>query len=144
MKTPFNYAILLVSLSFLLFAPRADAVIYLLGATIDGAQANAGAGTGSMGIGSMTGSYDDGGTPATGGTFAWNINWSGLTGMITVAHFHGPAAAGMNAGVQVNFGSISGLTSPSIGSTSINSVQAGDLLNVPLVRQYSFDGQYRR
>ncbi len=93
-------------------------------ATIDGAQANAGAGTGSAGTGSATMSYDD-----VTGTFSWNISWSGLTGNETVMHFHGPAAPGVNAGVQVNFGAISGITSPSIGSTTITAGQAADLLN---------------
>jgi hypothetical protein len=44
-------------------------------------------------------------------------------------HFHGPAPAGANAGVQVNIGLISGLTSPSIGNTIITALQGTDLLN---------------
>ncbi|MGF6721240.1 hypothetical protein P3T43_000581 [Paraburkholderia sp. GAS41] len=31
----------------------------------------------------------------------WNITYSGLTGPATMAHFHGPAPAGKNAGVKV-------------------------------------------
>jgi CHRD domain len=31
----------------------------------------------------------------------WNISFSGLSGPATMAHFHGPAAAGKNAGVKV-------------------------------------------
>src|SRR5580700_9975573 len=31
----------------------------------------------------------------------WNITFSGLTGPATMAHFHGPAPAGKNAGVKV-------------------------------------------
>ena len=43
-------------------------------------------------------------------------------------HFHGPASAGANAGVQLNFGAISGTSSPSIGSSTISAGQASDLL----------------
>jgi len=92
--------------------------------TIDGAQANAGAGTGSAGTGSATLTYDD----ATN-ILTWNIAWGSLTGTETLAHFHGPAAPDMNAGVQVNFAAISGLSSPSIGQTTITPAQAADLLN---------------
>ena len=60
--------------------------------------------------------------------FSWDISWSSLDGNITVAHFHGPALPDQNAGVQVNFGAISGLTSPSIGSAAITDSQANDLL----------------
>ena len=31
----------------------------------------------------------------------WNISFSGLSGQATMAHFHGPAPAGKNAGVAV-------------------------------------------
>ncbi len=99
------------------------AATFLLTSSIDGAQANAGAGTGSPGTGSATVNYND----ATG-LLSWDISWSGLTGSETAMHFHGPAALDQNAGVQVNFGSISGLTSPSIGSTTITGAQATDLL----------------
>ena len=50
---------------------------------------------------------------------SWDINFSGLTGPAISMHFHGPAPAGTNAGVRVNVGNISGLTSPSMGSTTI-------------------------
>lgn len=31
----------------------------------------------------------------------WTVKYEGLTGPATAAHFHGPAAVGVNAGVQV-------------------------------------------
>jgi hypothetical protein len=31
----------------------------------------------------------------------WSITYTGLSGPVTMAHFHGPAAAGKNAGVAV-------------------------------------------
>lgn len=92
-------------------------------ASIDGLQANAGAGTGSPGTGFASMTFDD-----VSSLFSWDISWSGLLGNETVMHFHGPAGPGANAGVQVNFGSISGITSPSIGSTTISAGQAADLL----------------
>ncbi len=58
----------------------------------------------------------------------WDISWSGLTGAVTVMHFHGAAAPGINAGVQVDIGGISGTTSPSIGMTTISELQEADLL----------------
>jgi hypothetical protein len=112
----------------MLFLPAAaSAVIIPLSATIDCAQANAGAGTcgaGGSGTGSATITLD-----TVSNLLSWNIQWSGLSAPITVAHFHGPALPSQNAGVQVNFGSISGLVSPSIGSTTISALQESDLLN---------------
>jgi hypothetical protein len=102
----------------------ASAAIVALEANIDGDQANAGAGTGSPGTGFATMTFDD----ATN-LFSWNISWSGLLGEETIMHFHGPAQPDENAGVEVNFGSISGTTSPSIGSTDISNAQATDLLD---------------
>ena len=120
-----NLRILSVTLTcvFMLLANSAGAAIINLQSTIDGAQANAGAGTGSPGTGFATMTLDD-----VTKLFSWDISWSGLDGNITVAHFHGPAAGGQNAGVQVNFGAISGLSSPSIGSTTISAQQEVDLL----------------
>jgi hypothetical protein len=59
---------------------------------------------------------------------SWNIAFEGLTGPATGMHFHGPAAAGVNAGVQVNVGTNSGLLSESNGSTTISELQEADLL----------------
>jgi hypothetical protein len=103
----------------LLLPSLASAAVINLTASIDGAQA----GTASSATGSATMTYDD-----VSGLFSWDISWTPLDGDITVAHFHGPAAPGVGAGVQVNFGSISGLASPSIGSAVISSTQASELL----------------
>jgi hypothetical protein len=48
----------------------------------------------SAGTGSVTATYDSGTK-----TLSWNGTYSGLTGPVTVAHIHGPAEAGKNAGV---------------------------------------------
>jgi hypothetical protein len=58
----------------------------------------------------------------------WNISWGDLMGATTLMHFHGPAAPGVNAGAVVNIGSISGLVSPTIGSTTITDLQEADLI----------------
>lgn len=60
---------------------------------------------------------------------SWVLTWSNLSGPAVGAHFHGPAPVGLTAGVRVNIGTISGLTSPSSGSTTITAAQAADLLN---------------
>ena len=57
---------------------------------------------------------------------SWKLTYSGLTGPATAAHFHGPAAAGANAGVAVpipNPGS-----SPVEGSATLTDAQAADLM----------------
>jgi hypothetical protein len=61
------------------------------------------------------------------GLLSWTVIWDGLTGPAIGAHFHGPAPVTANAGVQVNIGNISGLTSPSIGSTVISAAQIDQL-----------------
>ncbi len=48
------------------------------------------------GSGSAALTYD----PATR-VVTWDITYSGLSSAVTMAHFHGPAAAGKNAGVRV-------------------------------------------
>jgi hypothetical protein len=101
-----------------------QAAIIHFEATIDGAQANAGVGTGSPAAGFATMTLDD-----DSNLFSWDIEWSGLLGTETVMHFHGPAFPDQNAGVQVNFGLISGTDSPSTGSTTITNDQAADLLD---------------
>jgi hypothetical protein len=100
-------------------ATAALADVINLTATIDGEQA----GTGSPATGSATMTFDD-----QTSVLSWNITWSPLEGDITQAHFHGPAPPGQNAGIQVNWGQISGLVSPSIGESAITATQAADLL----------------
>jgi hypothetical protein len=56
----------------------------------------------------------------------WRVTYSGLSGPPTMAHFHGPAEPGANAGVAVampNFGA-----SPAQGSAPLTDAQAADLL----------------
>ena len=118
-KTCFCFLTALVPAVMLAIPLHASAGVVHLEATIDGGQANAGAGTGSPGLGMASMTYDD-----VSGLFSWNIVWAGLIGTETVAHFHGPAAPGVNAGVQVSIDA----SSPSIGSATITAPQADDLL----------------
>jgi len=55
----------------------------------------------------------------------WKMNYSGLTGPATMAHFHGPAEAGKNAPVLIP---ITPATSPSEGSATLTDAQAADLM----------------
>ena len=74
------------------------------------------------------------GSPATGtleanlnkdtNVLTWRMNYSGLTGPATAAHFHGPASMGQNAGVVVPFASAA---SPSEGQATLTAAQAADL-----------------
>ena len=55
----------------------------------------------------------------------WKVNYSGLSGPATMAHFHGPAAAGANAGVALGWPSAA---SGSEGSATLTPAQAADLM----------------
>src|SRR5246127_3745136 len=55
----------------------------------------------------------------------WKVTYSGLSGPATAAHFHGPAEAGKNAGVQVPIPNAG--TSPVEGSATLTDAQAADL-----------------
>ena len=79
--------------------------------------------TTSTGTGFATVTLDD-----VSNLLSWDVSWSGLTGPAIAMHFHGPALFFQNAPPVVDIGAISGLTSPSIGSTTITASQASELL----------------
>jgi hypothetical protein len=56
----------------------------------------------------------------------WKVTFSGLSGPVTMAHFHGPAAVGANAGVALGFAAPLG--SPYEGRATLTVQQAGDLM----------------
>src|SRR5271156_4583799 len=56
-------------------------------------------------------------------TLSWTVTYSGLTP--TAGHIHGPAAAGVNAGVLVPFSG--NLASPIKGSATLTDAQISDL-----------------
>jgi hypothetical protein len=56
----------------------------------------------------------------------WTVTYTGLTGPVKAGHFHGPAAAGGNAGVALGFsGSVE---SPIKGSATLTAAQVADLM----------------
>ncbi len=59
-------------------------------------------------------------------TVSWTIDYSGLTGPATAAHFHGPAAAGANAGVAVPIPNAG--ASPIKGQATVTDAQLADLM----------------
>lgn len=78
----------------------------------------------SEGFGSASVTFD-----SESNELSWNIAFSELSGNATAAHFHGPAAIGANAEVQVNIEETSGLSSPMIGSAVLAPEQESSLLN---------------
>jgi hypothetical protein len=72
------------------------------------------------GTGSAEASYD----PATH-MLSYTITWSGLSGPATMAHFHGPAKSGANAGVVEKLGM--NPVSPLRGSVKLTDAQAKQL-----------------
>ena len=76
----------------------------------------------SSGSGTFDAAYD-----TVSKTLTYTLTWSGLTGAATMAHIHGPAVAGKNAGVLVGLGM--NPASPLTGSAVLSApeVQALDL-----------------
>jgi hypothetical protein len=72
--------------------------------------------TTSKGTGSIEATYDT----ATK-TLTWSGSYSGLTGPEIAAHFHGPAAAGVNAPIMVP---VDAKESPFKGTATLTDVQA--------------------
>lgn len=57
----------------------------------------------------------------------YKVDYSGLTGPATAAHFHGPAAPGANAGVLVPIAPP--LASPISGTATLTDAQMADMLD---------------
>lgn len=107
------FALLVLTLSL-----STQAAVIHLAASLDGTQEvppNA-----SPGTGSATVTLDD-----VTGELSWEVQWSGLTGIVSAAHFHGPALPGVNAGVQV---ALDSTQNPTAGSVVISGQQQADLL----------------
>lgn len=75
--------------------------------------------TQSKGTGEVTATYD----PATK-RLSWKGTYTGLTGPVTAAHFHGPAKPGENAGVLVP---ATVTSSPFSGEATLDDAKASDL-----------------
>jgi hypothetical protein len=61
----------------------------------------------------------------TTSVLSWKVTYSGLSGPATMAHFHGPAMPGANAGVVVPFPSAA---SPAQGEATLTQAQIADLM----------------
>jgi hypothetical protein len=59
-------------------------------------------------------------------TFSYKVTYSGLTGPATMAHFHGPAAPGVNAPPVVPV-PMSALANPMTGTATLTDAQIADL-----------------
>lgn len=80
--------------------------------------------TPSLATGAFSGNFDP-----SSGIMSYTLNFQGLSGPVTGAHFHGPAAAGQTAAVLMP---IDAKTSPMVGKTQFNlpmtqALQAGQL-----------------
>ena len=75
----------------------------------------------SKGTGSVALAYDTGEKKLT-----WKGSYSGLTGPVTVAHFHGPAAMDRNAGIALGVAA-GNLPASFEGSATLSDTQAADL-----------------
>ena len=73
------------------------------------------------GSGTLTGTFD-----TASKKLAWTVTYSGLSGPAIMAHFHGPADAGVNAKVLVP--QPGGLESPMKGEVTLTDEQAQQLL----------------
>jgi hypothetical protein len=74
----------------------------------------------STGTGNLEASFDK-----ASGVLRWKLTYSGLSGPATMAHFHGPAMPGANAGVVVPLPSAA---SPAEGQATLTPAQAADLV----------------
>ncbi len=101
------------------FATAASAAVLQFHATMNGATEvppNKTAGTGDA-----LASLD-----TTSKVLTYTVTFENLSGPATAAHFHGPAAAGANAGVAVAIGG-KGPTSPVHGTATLTDAQVTDL-----------------
>jgi hypothetical protein len=83
----------------------------------------------SSGTGTLTATLD-----TTTNELTYHVTFDGLTGDATAAHFHGPAAPGANAGVQVPV-KTSPIASPIDGTATLTPEQAKD----PLAGKWYFN-----
>jgi len=96
---------------------------YTISGDASGAQENPAVAT--TATGTLSGDYD-----AKTNRLTYTINWTGLTGIITVAHFHGPAVAGANAGPMVDIAiGTNGISGSTSGSLTLADSTETHLLN---------------
>jgi len=75
--------------------------------------------------GTLSGTYN-----ATTNVLNYNINWNGLSDVATVAHFHGPALAGVTADPIIDLSiTTNGTTGNITGSSTLHDSTEAHLLN---------------
>jgi hypothetical protein len=115
--------VLALAAGLCLWSAPAGAVTILLSASLDGAQEVPPVPTPATGSASIT--YD-----TVTNLLSWTITFSGLVGTTTDAHFHGPGAVGVPAGVRVPIPHTDGLTADTlIGSATISEAFEVELLS---------------
>jgi hypothetical protein len=77
----------------------------------------------SAGKGTLSGTLD-----TDTNEFKYHVEFSGLTGPVVAAHFHGPAAEGANSKPQLPI-KVSPIASPVDGKATVTAEQAKDLLD---------------
>jgi len=118
-RTFLSLSVMAVAFSMGAYGPAVAADAMALSAKLSGANevpANA-----STGSGMLEASLDK-----QTNLLTWTVTYTGMTGPVKAGHFHGPAAAGANAGVAHGFtGSVE---SPIKGTATLTAAQAADLM----------------
>jgi hypothetical protein len=118
-RTYLSRGLIAALLSLSAFGAMAASSTVALGAKLSGANevpANTSTGTGTL----------EATLDTQSNLLTWTVTYTGLTGAAKAGHFHGPAAAGANAGVALGFtGSVE---SPIKGSATLTPTQAADVL----------------
>jgi len=77
------------------------------------------------GTGTLSGTYN-----SSTNVLNYTITWTGLTGLVTVAHFHGPANAGVSASPIIDITiSTNGISGTVTGSATLDATTESYLLN---------------
>jgi hypothetical protein len=98
-------------------------VTYTISGNASGAQEVPAVTTGSTGT--LTGTYN-----ANTNVLQYNINWTGLSDVATMAHFHGPALAGENADPIIDLNITTNGTAGNItGTSTLHDTTENHLLN---------------
>ena len=111
------FKIIALLTAVLLGAVQADGALINFNFPINGDQEVPSATTPASGTGLVTLDTDT-------NQLAWSMTFDGLLGSETAAHFHGPAPAGANAGVQIPLL----VGSPKIGNQILSDSQEADVL----------------
>jgi hypothetical protein len=117
---PFKIAVAVVPLFALLMGAAAHAEMMKFKADL--AASSETPPTASKGAGTLTATFD-----AATKALTWKVDYTGLTGPATMAHFHGPAPVGKPAPVEVPL--TGSLESPISGTATLTDAQAKDLMD---------------